>query len=99
MQTISKCPVCKSEDLEQEFVSRQSNGRIGGSSYSSSATLDGCSCNSCGVQLKFNKKGECPNCKGTGQFTRRHYIGGREQTDMGVMSSECPTCNGSGKIE
>ncbi|KKM67238.1 hypothetical protein LCGC14_1473040 [marine sediment metagenome] len=98
MKTIEKCPVCGSKDLEQEYITRLSSVIIGGSSQSQPRILDGCSCNFCGVASKFDKKGECPNCDGTGDFIQRHYRSGIELASMGALSYECPTCKGIGKI-
>jgi len=102
MKTISKCPVCESEDLEQEFVTKSfgaglgGSRRIGGTSYSSPSILDGCTCNNCGVHIKFDKKGECPNCNGTGQFVVHQFVSGFKQGYS--MSHKCSTCGGTGII-
>ncbi len=82
MKTISKCPVCGSKLLEQDFHHLVGSFRTGSLQQ---RRLDGCHCNKCGVRNKFNKAGKCPRCNGTGESHR-------------TMSGVCSTCKGEGKI-
>jgi len=97
MKTISECPVCKSKNLKQEFYHKpfDMNTPIGGTHISYPPSLNGTTCGSCGAVNRFNKKGKCPACKGTGSYKTVTSIGGIEQYST---SSECTTCKGTGKI-
>ena len=95
-KSFDKCPVCGSEDIKQELrdATYRSN-RIGGSHTSFPPSLDGCSCNNCGTIFKFNKKGKCPICKGTGLMEYKNYSGVQL---VSTSHEKCWGCSGTGKI-
>jgi len=82
MKTISKCPVCGSKKLKQDYHHTIGSFRTGAIVR---PALDGCHCKECGAKNKFDKAGKCPRCEGTGQ-RNKPYV------------SKCATCNGTGKI-
>lgn len=96
-KAIDVCPVCHHKKLEQEFHHITPRGPliIGGEVTSHPAILGGCSCNNCGTKFKFNKKGPCPNCEGTGEYT---YVTSHCGTQISSRTTKCPTCNGTGQV-
>lgn len=96
-KTLSKCPLCGSKDLEQEFAHRHRTGPIvlGGETTSQPPILDGCHCNKCGTRSVFNKAGKCPACDGTGRYV---YVTGSSAGLSSRSSGQCPVCFGKKRI-
>ena len=97
-RAIGECPVCHSKDLEQEFATHTDHLpiRIGGEHTNRTPILDGCYCNNCGTKSKFNKAGECPACRGSGEFEYKTSSCGITRYSR---KEQCPTCEGSGRIQ
>ena len=99
MAKITKCPICGSRAIKQEYITEHEHFSmhtpIGGEHTSYPPRPNGSSCDSCGSIFKFNKGGKCDLCKGTGKTKTVTYQGmiekwSREQT--------CDLCGGTGKV-
>ena len=96
-KVLDSCPVCKGTDLVQETMALLSGFPkvVGGPSTSRPGMLTGSHCNDCGTKFIFSRKGECPECEGSGKYT---YITSVAGTEVWRSTLECPVCTGKGQI-